>query len=176
MISSEIMVGEMGSFWIESFFYCCVAGFLQLCAILLFATVALPLMVLRNWRTYLRTVGLFCLFNAFLLAWGSIGNYLWLSLTWQKLYFSMDRVVDWFPYIPFGQWVLDQEYGGETGRLLNGATMGQLRFIWAAIATAVWALSGFSCGVTIWIARRRCVEKGEDHYTEPPVHTKRQSP
>jgi hypothetical protein len=82
----------------------------------------------------------FC-FNIFLLIFGCLGNLLWHSLTWQKLYVSVDRVVDFLPFIPFGQWVLDQNLGVERGRLLNDTSLWTLRFIWASIAAPVWTLA-----------------------------------
>ena len=81
------------------------------------------------------------LVNGCLLALGCLGHWVWLSITWHKLYVSVDRLVDFYPFIPFGQWVLDQGFGNMRGRLLNDTSLWELRLIWAAISIPVWVLS-----------------------------------
>ncbi len=64
-----------------------------------------------------------------------------MALVYGRFYVSQDTVVDFFPFIPFGQWALDFEYGGKTGFLLHGARLSQLRVLWLLIAFLVWALT-----------------------------------
>lgn len=79
------------------------------------------------------------LFNALLLSLGCAANSIWMVTIYERWYTSADTVVDFLPFLPFGQWVLDQEFGGARGRLLGGATLRQLQALWLAVAAPVWA-------------------------------------
>ena len=57
---------------------------------------------------------------------------------YDRLYYSQDTVIDCFAFIPFGQWVLDQEWGGETGALLAGAELWHLQALWLLFAALAW--------------------------------------
>ena len=59
-------------------------------------------------------------------------------VAYERLYISADTVVDFYPFIPFGQWVLDVPFGQDRGRLLNGASLREVQMIWAVVAGAVW--------------------------------------
>ena len=102
------------------------------------AVMLIPRLVLGGWRKYLRTLRRFLLFNALLLAFGILGNSLWMTFVYGHRYISQDTVVDFFPFIPFGQWALNVEWGGKTGSLLNGASLWELRGLWALVAGMVW--------------------------------------
>jgi hypothetical protein len=105
------------------------------------AIVLIPRLILSGWTKYARTVGCFFLFNALLLAFGILGNCLWIKLVYARLYISQDTLVDFLPFVPFGQWVLDVDYGGKRGLLLNGTSLWHLRSLWAMLASAVWTLT-----------------------------------
>ena len=75
----------------------------------------------------------------------AIGQALWALLAWKKLYESMDPVVTFVPFLPFGQWVLDFEWGGRPGSLLGNATMLQVKALWWSIATLVWSSWFWTC-------------------------------
>lgn len=82
------------------------------------------------------------LLNVFLLIWGCLGSAIFMSLASGKLYVSVDRMVDFYPYIPFGQWILDDGFGGDShGALLGHATLWHVRMIWLATALPVWVLA-----------------------------------
>lgn len=135
----------MDPFIFESTIYLMVTGFVQFCAAMFAAPLVIPLMVRIRRITYPQAVRVFLAFNLFLLFWGCIGHYAFLSHTYGKMYVSVDRLVDWYPFIPFGQWVLDQGFGGEfRGKLLGTATLWDLRLLWLAFAIPVWLLSWLS--------------------------------
>jgi hypothetical protein len=62
-------------------------------------------------------------------------------LAYERWYVSADTVVDFLPFIPFGQWVLDFKYGSFQGHLLNGAHLWQLQLLWLSLAGVTWASS-----------------------------------
>jgi hypothetical protein len=105
------------------------------------AIVLIPRLVLSGWARYFQTLRRFFLLNALLLAFGILGNSIWMALVYTRLYISQDTLVDFFPFIPFGQWALDVEFGGKRGSLLNGAGLWQLRSLWALLASLVWILT-----------------------------------
>ncbi len=145
----------MDSFLFETRIYLIWVGFIQfICAVL-----AAPLFYLVAIRVKKMTFQAFfrayVFFNGFLLLWGCLGHYAFLSLTYEKSYVSVDRLVDWFPFIPFGQWVLDQGFGGEShGHLIGSATLWQLRLVWFAIALPVWLLAFASTRLTCQVLSR----------------------
>jgi hypothetical protein len=131
----------LGSAFADAYFYVLFVGGFH--ALLVGAAVILliPRLVLGGWAKYFRALRRFLLLNALLLVFGILGNAVWMTFIYDNRYISQDTVVDFFPFIPFGQWVLDQEWGGKTGSLLNGATLWELRGWWALVAGVVWALT-----------------------------------
>lgn len=145
----------MESFLTESIFYVIAAGFIQCAGALLVAPFFFPIALRIRNVSFPSILRAYLVFNVFLLLWGCIGHYVFLSITFGKLYVSVDRLVDWYPFIPFGQWVLDQNLGNERGHLVGGATLWQLRFIWLAIAAPVWALTYLSTSIALRLGFRR---------------------
>ena len=103
------------------------------------ALVALAWVPTRGRAWYVRTVRRWATFAALLLVFGCIGNSVFMNLAYGRLYVSADTVVDFYPFIPFGQWMLDVTHGESRGRLLGGASLLQLQTIWFVVAGAVWA-------------------------------------
>jgi hypothetical protein len=145
----------MDSFLFEALVYLTWGGFVQfICAVL-----AAPIVYLIAYRfsrkTYSELFRAYVLFNVFLLLWGCLGHYVFLYLTYEKGYISVDRLVDWYPFIPFGQWVLDQGFGGDWhGHLIGSTTLAQLRLVWFAIALPVWFLTFTSTRLTLALIHR----------------------
>jgi hypothetical protein len=131
----------MESFFTESAFYLIAAGFVQSLGALLIALFFFPFAQRFSNTSFPRLLRAYLVFNAFMLFWGCFGHYTFHSITFGRLYVSADRVVDWFPFIPFGQWVLDQSLGQQRGHLIGTATLWQLRLIWLAVAAPVWLLA-----------------------------------
>lgn len=141
-----------GPFFVESFFYLLAAGSLQAIGALLVAPLFL---VIARRRTGQSVASLFCtywFFNLMLLLWGCLGHYAFTWLTFGRLYVSADRIVDWFAFIPFGQWVLDQTFGDQRGYLIGQTTLWQLRLIWFAFAAPVWWMAYVS---TTFVVQQR---------------------
>jgi hypothetical protein len=81
------------------------------------------------------------LFNMVLLFVGCAANSLWMALVYQRWYVSADTVVDFLPFVPFGRWVLDQEFGEFRGRLLGSASLHRLQWAWLALSILTWGIA-----------------------------------
>jgi hypothetical protein len=122
--------------------YLMLVGMIEVAVLGLAAAVALAWLPFRGRRWYVRRLANWALFAFILLACGCAGNSVFMLIAYEHLYVSADTVVDFFPFIPFGQWVLDADFGSIRGRLLGGASLRELQAVWAGIAVAVW------CGST----------------------------
>ncbi len=92
----------------------------------------------------------YAIFNMFLLVWGSLGSAIFISVASGKLYTSVDRLVDFYPFIPFGHWILDDGFGGGLhGRLLGDTTIWDVRMVWLVVALPVWILATISTKLTL---------------------------
>ncbi len=139
----------MDSFLTESGFYLLVAGFVQGMGALIIAPFFIPIARRLTNPSFPSVLRAYLVFNAFLLFWGCLGHYTFHSMTFGRLYVSADRMVDWFPFIPFGQWVLDQSLGQQRGHLVGTATLWELRLIWFAVAAPVWLLTYVSTALAL---------------------------
>jgi hypothetical protein len=138
--------------------YVMLVGMMQAVVLAVAALAALAWLPSRGRAWYLRRVARFALFTFVLLACGCVGNSAFMLLTYQSLYVSADTVVDFFPFIPFGQWVLDAEFGSFKGRLLGGASLRHMQAVWGCLALAVWCGSAAAyLGVVQSIERARRV-------------------
>lgn len=139
----------MESFLVETGYYLLLAGSLQA----VFALLVAPVFVLVARQLFGISYGpllrAYLVFNIFLLVWGCLGSYLFLRISYGNLYVSADRMFDWLPFVPFGQWVLDQTLGPVRGHLIGEATIPQLRLIWFAVAVPVWLLAIVSTGLVV---------------------------
>lgn len=137
------------SFMVESGYYLFFVGVLQFVLALLVS----PIIVVGARKllqiSYGRVLRAYLVFNVFLLFWGCLGSYIFLRITYGKLYVSADRMWDWLPFAPFGQWVLDQTLGPARGHLIGDATLHQLRLIWFAVAVPVWLLAFVSTALVV---------------------------
>ena len=131
-------IPELFVFSIYFFF----AGVFHVASFVLLALLLAPV-AFRSSARYLFLIERIGLFSSLLLLTGSILNGVWMGAVYQRLYSSQDTVVDCYPFIPFGHWVLDQEYGGETGALLNGAELWHLQALWLLFAATAWGLAVF---------------------------------
>jgi hypothetical protein len=106
------------------------------CAIALLATRG------RGWLfAHLKRLALF---NVTFFVWGIIVFTACHSATWGRFYESCDFVLDWQPFIPFCNWLLQQTFGGVAGRLLPGATMTGLQALWCVAAVVTWCGTAFT--------------------------------
>jgi len=102
------------------------------------ALVFVPRLSQRGCAAYILSIWRVLLFNTLLLLAGVLANGFWMTFIYDHMYVSQDTTVDFIPFIPFGQWVLNMEWGGKTGILLNGTKLWQLRAIWLLMAFVVW--------------------------------------
>jgi hypothetical protein len=138
--------------------YLAVAGSIELVTLLCMSAIALVRIRPWGWRSYRLRVRRWSVFAAILLVIGCIGNSVFMAVAYERLYVSRDTVVDFLPFIPFGRWVLNDEWAGQKGALLNGASLLQIQLIWAAVAAAVWSAS-------VLIYRGWAREQGDIHRT-----------
>ncbi|RYD19522.1 MAG: hypothetical protein EOP88_18630 [Verrucomicrobiaceae bacterium] len=139
----------MQSFFNECVLYLIWGGIVQfICAAL--AAPVLYLVAIRVSRAAPEAlVRRYVILNGFLLLWGCLGNYFFLSMYLDSAYWSYDRMVDCYPFIPFGQWVLDRGFGDQMrGHLIGDTTLWDLRLGWLAVAVPVWILSLVSTAIT----------------------------
>jgi hypothetical protein len=120
--------------------YLVVVGLVQGAVFAVFSIAGLIAAPFLGWKRYRSIVVRVGLFNVALLAAGTIGNLIWVALTFGK-YVEMDPVIDFFPFIPFGQWVLDATWGGQSGYLTPGVLIWQLRVLWTGVAALVWLVA-----------------------------------
>ncbi|MES2924659.1 MAG: hypothetical protein V4819_24110 [Verrucomicrobiota bacterium] len=133
---------EPPSLFGETILYFFWGGFVQFCLSVLVAPF-LYLITLRISKKSFHTLfRAYAVFNVCLLLWGCLGSYILMATAYGKLYTSVDRLVDWYAFLPFGQWVLDDGFGGEWhGHLIGGASLWQLRLLWLAVALPIWLLA-----------------------------------
>jgi hypothetical protein len=95
--------------------------------------------VLAVWQrgTFLRRAVHFALFAILLSTASALFNALWSCLIWGHLYFSTDYLVDFFPFWPITQRVIDAEFGGMRGQLL-GVSLFQVQLVWLLFASGTW--------------------------------------
>jgi hypothetical protein len=86
-------------------------------------------------------------FAAILVVCGIPANLVFVLALRDRYYVAADPIVDWLPWLPSGDWVLDVPCGG---RYLEGASATTLRVAWALLAVPTW-------GVTFLICRRALV-------------------
>jgi hypothetical protein len=77
-------------------------------------------------------------FVAVLFACGAPANAIFTLTMRDRYYYAADPFVDWLPWLPSGDWVLDIACGGH---YLRGASAWTLHWAWLALAIPVWALS-----------------------------------
>jgi len=119
------------------FLYTFLVGSFHLLIFFLLALLLIPV-VFRSSSLYFSLIERIGLFSVLLLLSGAIANAVWMGLVYNRLYFSQDTVVDFFPFIPFGQWVLDVKWGDETGALLGGTSLWHVQVVWLLFALIAW--------------------------------------
>ena len=107
-----------------------------------FVLTALVLADLANQRqeqrgTFLGRVRRLGLFFGLLLVFGSISNGLWSCLVWGRLYVSTDYMIDFSPFWPITQRVIDAPFGNRRGALL-GVSLFELQIVWLLFAVGTW--------------------------------------
>jgi hypothetical protein len=127
-------------------------GSFHLLVFLLLALLLAPI-ALRSSTRYFFLVERIGLFSALLLLSGAITNLLWMGIVYNRLYYSQDTVVDFYPFIPFGQWVLDVRFGDETGALMGGVALWHVQAVWLLFALIAWGGAVFGYRWTArWLA------------------------
>ena len=126
--------------WNE-FFEECLWYFVPLGAVHIAAFFAGSLVIAAlSWRRrgiLMRRIRRFGLFLALLLAAGSIFNGVWSCAVWGRLYYSTDYVLDFTPFWPITQSVIDTPFGDQRGRLF-GVTLTQLNMVWLLFSLGTW--------------------------------------
>lgn len=87
-------------------------------------------------------------FAGILVVCGVPANLLFVLAFRDRYYVTADPIVDWMPWIPSGNWILDVTCGGH---YLGGASVVTLRIAWALLAVP-------TCGSALFISR--CIVAG----------------
>ena len=77
------------------------------------------------------------IFNVAFFVWGFVAYTACHAFTFGRAYVSHDAVLDWQPFIPFGDWVLHQRFDDRVGALL-GCSLLSLRVLWWTATLVVW--------------------------------------
>jgi len=134
----------------EATLYLFWGGFVQFCWSVLAAPFLYLIAIRISSKSFHMLFRAYAVFNVFLLVWGCLGSYIFMSIAYGKLYTSVDRLVDWYAFLPFGQWVLDDGFAGEShGRLIGGTALWQVQLLWFAVALPIWLLALSSTRLTL---------------------------
>lgn len=139
----------MGNVILETSAYLGGCLVIQSFVFLLVATLMIPSVLWVGGVGYVECMASFAAFNVALVVWGLVGNYVWTVTAVGTMYFEVDPMVSWLPYVPFTG-VSTEQWGDVKGGLRNGATLEQLEALWWATAWPVWLAA-----VATWIACRR---------------------
>lgn len=94
----------------------------------------------KAWQSASR-VGIFLIL---LLFYGAIGQIIWNSAVFGKLYYSTDYVFGYLPFYPITQAEINAEFAGERGALLNGSSLWTVNSVWSIITACVWITATLS--------------------------------
>lgn len=128
--------------------YVCVMSFVHI-PLLVLCSLALALLPRKQPNLLTRRILRYGIFLALFLGVGSLFNGLWSCLVVDRLYSSADYFVDFMPFWPITQGVIDARFGNEHGKLL-GVTLTQLQLVWFAFALGTWCATG----VLYWLISR----------------------
>lgn len=80
------------------------------------------------------------MFLTLLLIVGALCNGVWSCLVRGRLYCSTDYVLDFTPFWPIKQRVIDLPFGDQRGQLF-GVTLTQLNIVWLLFATGTYGVT-----------------------------------
>jgi hypothetical protein len=123
---------------IEAFGYFVVMGFFHLAVMIAVLLLAVPLLFVSRRMYFVYTRG-FCVFNVLLLVLSSILNGVWSCAIWGNIYFSTDYVIDFTPFWPITQNLIDMSFGDVSGDIFYGLSILHVQAIWLGFAFAAWA-------------------------------------
>ena len=142
----------MDAFLYESQAYLGFIGMLQLCGGVILIPFFVPVASRLNLSSFTEILAIWGLFNVLLLIFGCLGNYAFHIIGNGKLYVHVDHVVDFVPFIPFGELWIFHKHADAQGHLLGNTSIWQIRALWVAIAVPVWLLTWYS---TYFLCRLR---------------------
>ena len=108
----------------------------------LFTVVCLVLALLPRTNPEVLSIRIahFGLFLGFFLAIGAIFNGLWSCLVFNRLYYSADYCVDFFPFWPITKAMIERPFGSEQGKLFGDSLL-QLQLVWLLFALGTWGVT-----------------------------------
>jgi hypothetical protein len=113
---------------------------------LIFGCLIAALLPPRTLNAYWKRVIKLTLFVSLLLVVGNITSGLWGELIYGHMYYSSDYCgIDFLPFFPITQHLLDAEFGNDPHGLL-GVTLTQLNLMWLLFTLGTW-------GITIFLYR-----------------------
>ena len=150
-MSPSIHPHEWREFFVECLFYFVPFSVVHIIAFIVGSFVIAAF----SWRErgiLIARIRRFGLFLVLLLIVGSLFNGVWSCSVWGRFYYSTDYVLDFTPFWPITQRVIDMPFGDQRGQLF-GVTLMQLNMVWLLFALGTY-------GVTVLLYRavqhRRC--------------------
>ena len=128
----------------ETLYYCFFAAFYTAAVLLVLLLLVSPAALWVGWQSFWQFCRASASFAAVLVAAGIPANIVFVAALRNRYYVTADPIVDWLPWAPSGDWVLDIGCGGH---YLRGASAVTLRIAWAALAIPTWLAS-------IWLYKR----------------------
>ena len=126
----------------EFMIYFWLMGIVHVVVIIAGLVIATPTLFF-NVRRYLVFSRGYVVFNVVLLLVCALLNLLWSYTVWGVAYYSMDYVTDFSPFWPVMEHMIYYDFGGKTGRILNGMNIYQVHLIWFLFAFAAWMITSY---------------------------------
>jgi hypothetical protein len=150
--------------WMAVLIYLFLVGGFQIALTLMAGTILAVVKVCSPTFQFVRAMCLFALLDFWLLAFGLIGDLVWVVAVHGNLYTNPDPLVDWLPFVLPGEWTIDPVCHGA---LKPGVTWWEMYLAWLLIAAPVWTLTFVAYRRSRpWVerrvatARRRASESG----------------
>ena len=125
----------------EVFLYVVIGGLATILAAGIAVLVLVPLVALRGIRIFAARCLQIWVLLAFVFVLGIPANALFTALMRYSAYVPRDALVDWLPFVPSGDWVVDFVCGGY---YLPGASATTLAGVWAVLALPTWLFAWHS--------------------------------
>jgi hypothetical protein len=122
----------------ESVGYLVFGGMATAVALLLAVLFVCPVAVGRGVRWWGRLTRRLSIFVCVLFLCGLPANVAFTLFMRERFYTDNDPILDWLPWIPSGDWIIDWAC---QGHYLNGASAWTLRLVWLILAVPVWSLT-----------------------------------
>jgi hypothetical protein len=140
---------------LETLWYLGVFGFAHSLVIGASTVLAIPVLFNQKKAVARRVIPKIALFNVILLCAGAVGSFIWATVAWHRLYSSLDPLLTYQPFVPFGAGVFHRRPPELEVHLAPGASILQLQLIWCAVTSFVWVAT-----IVVYRFATRCLSAG----------------